>query len=232
MQVKSRQRHLGIYVLLGILACGLAVGLKLAVVWGADLYIYSLPIVGGVLATLEVAEIVSPIVLALLGLALGALTYYLPSGSNLIARLLLLIVTVPMVLLLGHRVRHINWLNQVAIQESLSLTQSRQVTDKFLQQETSKTGSVGFYWYTATRATPPIRLSNLETTNETNSLQNQLTELGQRQTGLVGLAFNIYNWLFVHAGWGIRTLYALLSGFMGLSYFYRGQRWANRQRPQ
>ncbi len=232
MQVKSTKRHLGIYLLLGILACVVAIALKLVIVWGVDSYVYSLPIVGGVLATLEVAEIASPILLALLGLALGALTYYLPSGSNLGIRLLLLGLTLPLVLLLGHRVRHNRWVQQVANQENLSLAQAQQVTDEFLQQETSKSGSLGFYWYTATRAAPPTRLNNLETTNDTSLLQNQLTDLGKRQTGLLGLVFKLYNWLFARAGWGIRAIYVLLSGFMGLSYFYRGQLWANRRRRE
>ncbi len=229
MQVRSTQRRLGIYVLLGILACGLAIAVKLALVWGIDSHVYSLPIVGGVLATLEITEIASPILLALLGLTLGALTYYLPAKSHLIARLFLLILTLPLVLLLGHRVRHSRWIQQVGIQESLSITQAQQVTDEFLQRETSKSGTIGFYWYTATRANPPIKLNNLEINNDNNSLQSQLTELGKRQTGLLSLAFKIYNWLFTHAGWGIRAIYALLSGFMGLSYFYKGQLWANRQ---
>ncbi|MEM9264828.1 MAG: hypothetical protein AAGA46_04830 [Cyanobacteria bacterium P01_F01_bin.13] len=193
---------------------------------------YALPIVGGVLASLEIAEIASPILLALLGLALGALTYYLPAGVNLGIRLIFLGLALPLVLLLGHKVRHNLWLKEVAAQESISLPQAQQVADGFLQRETSKSGSVGFYWYTATRATPPNRLSNLETTDDVNSLQNQLTDLGRRQTGLLGLAFSIYNWLFNHAGWGIRAAYALLSGFLGLSYFYKGQQWANRRRLQ
>ena len=232
MQVKSHQRHMGIYFLLGILVCGSTIASKLAVVWGVDSYIYSLPIVGGVLASLEIAEISSPILLALLGIALGALTYYLPSDINLGMRLLLLGITLPLVLILGHRVRYYTWLQRVADQESLSLEQAQQVTDTFLRRETDKSGSVGFYWYTATRAVPPTRLDNLETSNDTSSLQTQLTDLGKRQTGLLGLAFTVYNWLFAHAGWGIRAMYALLSGFIGLAYFYKGQRWATRQRRQ
>ncbi|MEM8613264.1 MAG: hypothetical protein AAGF93_14685 [Cyanobacteria bacterium P01_H01_bin.105] len=230
--MKSRQRHIGIYFLLGILACGLAIVSKLAIVWGVDSYIYSLPIVGGVLASLEIAEISSPILLTLLGLALGALTYYLPTEINLSVRLILLGITLPLVLVLGHRVRYHLWLEQVAAKDGLSLAQAQQVTDTFLRRETNQSGSIGFYWYTATRATPPTRLDNLETLNDTSSLQIQLTDVGKRQTGLLGLAFSIYNWLFAQAGWGIRAIYALLSGFMGLSSFYKGQRWANRQRRQ
>ncbi|NEQ50099.1 MAG: hypothetical protein F6K11_08210 [Leptolyngbya sp. SIO3F4] len=229
-QMKSRHGHIGLYCLLGIFACGLTIACKLAIVWGVDTYLYSLPIVGGVLASLEIAEIASPILLALLGLTLGALTYYLPTELNQGLRLLLLALTLPLVLLLGHKVRHNIWLNQVATQESLSISQSQQVTDTFLQRETSKSGSAGFYWYTATRATPPTRLNNLETINDVSPLQEQLTELGRRQTGALGLAFSIYNWLFKHAGWGIRAVYALLSGFMGASYFFKGQLWADRQR--
>ncbi|MEM7794271.1 MAG: hypothetical protein AAF579_07420 [Cyanobacteria bacterium P01_C01_bin.118] len=228
--MKSQQRRIGFYGVLGIVACGLTLVCKLAIVWGVDSYLYSLPLVGGVFASLEVAEISSPILLALLGLALGALTYYLPAGVNLGWRLILLCVTLPLVLLLGHKVRHGIWMQQVANEESLSLTQTQQVTDTFLQRETDKTGILGFYWYTATRATPPTGLTNLETVEDFSPLQDQITDLGRRQTGLVGLAFNIYQWLFEHAGWGIRATYALLSGFMGLSYFYRGQLWANRQR--
>ena len=230
MKANLRQRHLGIYCVLGTLACGLAIGLKIAAVWGVDAYVYSLPMVGGVLASLEVAEIANPILLALLGLALGALTYYLPTGSSPSVRLLLLGLALPLVLIMGHRLRYNIWLQQVAEQESLSMSQARQATNEFLRRETSKSGILGFYWYTATRATPPIRLNNLERSNDTSSLQAQLTALGQRQTGLLGLAFSIYNWLFAHAGWGIRAIYALLSGVMGLAYFYKGQQWAERKR--
>lgn len=229
-QMKSRHRHIGLYCLLGIFACGLTIACKLAIVWGIDSYLYSLPIVGGVLATLEVAEIASPILLALLGVTLGALTYYLPMGINQGVRLILLVLTLPLVLLLGHQVRHNSWVEKVATQESLSITQAQQVTDTFLQRETSRSGIVGFYWYTANRATPPTRLNNLETVNDVSTLQEQLTALGERQTGLLGLAFSIYNWLFKHAGWGIRAAYALLTSFMGLAYFFKGQVWANRQR--
>ncbi|MEA5463675.1 hypothetical protein [Leptothoe sp. PORK10 BA2] len=230
MNVKSHQSKLGLYCLLGTLACGLTIVCKLAIVWSVDSYLYSLPIVGGVLASLEVAEISSPILLALLGLMLGALTYYLPANVNLGVRLLFLGFALPLVLLLGHKVRHRIWVQQVATQESLSISQSQQVTDTFLQRETSKSGIIGFYWYTADRATPPLRLSNLETTNDIDSLQEQVLDLGKRQSGLLGLAFSFYNWLFASAGWGIRAIYALLSGFMGLSYFFKGQEWAGRQR--
>lgn len=230
MKVKSHQRKLWLYCLLGILACGLTIVCKLAIVWSVDSYLYSLPIVGGVLASLEVAEISSPILLALLGLMLGALTYYLPESINLGVRLLLLGLAIPLVLLLGHTVRHRMWVQQVATQESLSISQSQQVTDTFLRRETTKSGIMGFYWYTADRAVPPLRLSNLETATDINSLQDQLSALGSRQTGLLGIAFSLYNWLFANAGWGIRTAYALLSGFMGLSYFFKGQVWAGRQR--
>ncbi|MEM9978554.1 MAG: hypothetical protein AAF808_13090, partial [Cyanobacteria bacterium P01_D01_bin.2] len=82
----------------------------------------------------------------------------------------------------------------------------------------------------AARAKPPIRLDSLEMATEVDSLQNQLSDLGRRQTGLLGLAFSLYNWLFSNAGWGIRAAYALLSGFVGLSYFYKGQLWADRRR--
>lgn len=230
MKSKSRRRHLGFYCVLGVLACGLAIACKLLFVWGFDTYIYSLPIVGGVLASLEIVEITSPVIMALLGLTLGALTYYLPADLNIGPRLVLLILAMPLVLLLGHKVRHNLWINRVSTEESVSLSQAQQLTDTFLDKETSKSGSLGFYWYTAEQATPPTRLSSLETADDANLLQNQLTDFGRRQTGLLGLAFSIYNWLFAQAGWGIRALYALLSGFMGLSYFYKGQRWAERRR--
>ena len=228
--MKSRRGHVGLYCLLGTLACGLAIACKLAFVWGVDSYLYSLPVIGGVFASLEVAEIISPILLALLGLALGALTYYLPMETGLGLRLFLLGLALPLVLILGHRVRRTLWVQQVAAQGNLSLRQAQQVTNEFLQRETSQGGDLGFYWYTAARAKPPIRLDSLEMATEVDSLQNQLSDLGRRQTGLLGLAFSLYNWLFSNAGWGIRAAYALLSGSAGLSYFYKGQQWADRRR--
>ncbi|MBT9312086.1 hypothetical protein [Leptothoe kymatousa] len=230
MKVKSRQRHVGLYWLLGILTCGVVIAGKLFLVWGFDTYLYSLPIVGGVLASLEIVELASPILLAVLGLSLGALTYYLAPKSSTILRFLLLTMALPLILLVGHPVRHNLWVKQVSNQENLSPTQARQVTDKFLQQKTSKAGNLGFYWYTAQQPKPPIRLSNVQPLEGGNPLQAQLTELGKRQTGLMRLAFGIYTWLFNHAGWGLRMIYALLSGFIGLIYFYRGQHWANHKR--
>lgn len=231
-QRQPQPRRIGLYCALGIIACSLTIAVKLAIVWGVDSYLYSLPVVGGVLASLEVAELSSPILLALLGLTLGALTYYLPTGIHIGSRLLLLVLAIPLVLLSGYKMRHTLWMRQVATQESLSISQAQQATDTFLQRETSRTGGLGFYWYTADQATPPTRLTNLETVNDINSLQEQLTDLGRRQTGLIGLGFSFYYWLFNHAGWGIRAIYALLSGFMGLSYFFKGQLWANRQRRE
>ncbi len=230
MKAKSHQKHLGLYWLLGILACGLAIASKLVLVWGVDTYLYSLPIVGGVLASLEIVELASPILLAVLGLALGALTYYLTPEMGMGLRLLLLGVAFPLILLLGHPIRHSLWVKQVGNQENLSPNQARQVTNTFLQRETSKAGSIGFYWYTASQPKPPIRLKNVETLSDGSSLQDQLTQLGKRQTGLLGIAFSLYNWLFKHAGWGLRAVYALLSGFVGLTYFYRGQHWATLKR--
>lgn len=217
---------------MGILACGLAIAGKLVAVWSIDTYVYSLPIVGGVLASLEIVEIASPILLALLGLILGSLTYYLSPNMGMGLRFLLLGLTFPLILIIGYPIRHNLWVQQVGSQANLSFDQARQATDAFLQQKTSKSGSVGFYWYTATQSKPPVRLENVETLSEDNSLQNQLTELGKRQTGLWGLAFSLYNWLFNHAGWGLRAAYALLSGFLGLFYFYKGQRWATVKRQR
>ncbi|MEO0867786.1 MAG: hypothetical protein AAFY17_04915, partial [Cyanobacteria bacterium J06642_11] len=201
MNVKSHQRQLGLYLLLGMVSCGLAIAGKLMLVWGVDTYLYSLPIVGGVLASLEIVELASPILLAVLGLILGALTYYLAPDVGIGLRLLLMGIAFPLILLLGHPIRHNLWVKQVSTQENLSLAQARQVTDTFLQQQTSKSGTVGFYWYTASQAKPPTRLRNVETFSEVNSLQAQVTELGKQQTGLMGLAFSLYNWLFEHAGW-------------------------------
>lgn len=228
--VSQRQRSRPfLYIALATAVCLLTVATKAVAVFAIDQYVYPLPAVGGVLASLELAEVTSPIGLALLGLALGCLTYYLPASAGLGPRLLLLVISLPLILAVGYGVRHAAWVKRAATEEQLPLAEAREKTDRFLIDNVGAPGRWGFYRYTAVRPLPPTRVETLNAAAEVDSLQGQLLSLGEQQTGPLRWAFALYGWLFDRASWLIRLFYGLLSALLGLLYFYKGQQWARRQ---
>lgn len=201
------------------------VALKALTAWLAATQLYTLPLIGGVLTSLEIAEIANVVIFAILGFGLGALTLYLPKLWMLGPKILLLVLALPFILGTGYIVRHRLWVREVALQAGVNPIQAVEVTDSFLQRETGSSGRLGFYRYTAQVSEPPIHLENLQTlsTSEVEALTNQLSQYS-------GLQVNLFAMLFNRAGWGIRLIYLMISGFMGLIYFYKGKIWADQQR--
>ncbi|MEO0457021.1 MAG: hypothetical protein AAF152_10650 [Cyanobacteria bacterium P01_A01_bin.114] len=217
--------RIGLYFFVGIILCLSAAGLKVLATWAVETYLYALPVIGGILTSVELVEVSNLIIFVLLGLGLGAATVYLPHTWGLWPRLILLAIAVPMIFSVSYITRYGLWVQRVAERSGISETEAVTMTDSFLERETGHTGKWGFYRYTARVTQPPTQPNRLDPVagNEIVLLQNELARYSGMKVGIFAFFFN-------RAGWLIRLLYLLVSVFFGIVYFFKGQLWADRRR--
>ncbi|MEO0539594.1 MAG: hypothetical protein AAFZ80_01890 [Cyanobacteria bacterium P01_A01_bin.105] len=212
-----------LYFLIGLTLCLATVGLKVIATWATETYLYSVPVLGGLFASLELIEISSIILVALLAVCLGALTLYLPTTWPLVGKWVLLAFTLPLVIASGYVTRQTLWVQRVSIGSNISPIQAQEVTNTFLRQQTGEEGGWAYYRYTAENPQPPTEFSNISTlsADDMAALQAQLSEAS-------GLEVGLFNTLFSLVGWLIRLVYAALTGLMAVIYFFKGKQWADR----
>jgi hypothetical protein len=201
--------------------------LKGLLAWVAETLVYSLPILGGLLKSLELMEVTNVIVFAILGVSLGAFTLWLPRQWSLWPKLIPLVIAVPLVFMTGYAVRYHLWVQQVAIQSELLPAQAKQVTNTLLQQATGHAGLQGFFRYTVQVPILPTDLRALQSIDEDDKwFRSELTRFSGLEPGLFTMVFQL-------TGWGIRLFYILLAVVTAIIYFIKGLVWANRNRqPQ
>lgn len=219
-------RHRLFYLLAAlVLTIGLVI-LKGGLTWAAEHFVYSLPLVGGVLQSLELIEITNVVIFALLGVGLGAATLWLPSRWSTLRRSLLLLVAVPIVFLSSYAVRQYFWVQAVAIASELSIPEAQRVTDVLLEEATGRTGLPGFFLYTPRMPVLPTDLGSLQTVDDDDKwFRSELTRYSGVQPGLFSLLFRL-------TGWGIRLFYVGLTVITAGIYFTKGTVWAEAHRQQ
>lgn len=200
--------------------------IKGALAWAATTHLYTVPWVGGLLQSLEVVEISNVLVFALLGWGLGAMTCWMARPWGPWRRLLVLVLSVPMVFISSYAVRHHLWLQAVAIESNIPMDQAAVVTDLLLDEATNHEGVVGYFYYTVQVPLPPTELSALQRRdNDDQWFRSELT----RQSGLEPGLFTL---MFYLAGWGIRLFYMGLAAITAAIYFTKGSAWAASRRPR
>ncbi|HEY9887813.1 MAG TPA: hypothetical protein V6D02_05390 [Candidatus Obscuribacterales bacterium] len=209
-----------------LLILGMA-GLKGAIAWAAEQFVYTLPIFGGLMKSLELVEVTNVIIFAILGVSLGAFTLWLPRRWGLFPKLLPVVVAVPLVLMAGYGVRYHLWVQQVAVQSELLPAQAQTVTNTLLKRATGNEGLIGFFRYTVQVPILPTDLRALQSIDEDDKwFRSELTRFSGLEPGLFTLVFRL-------TGWGIRWFYVLLAGVTAVIYFVKGLAWANQSRqPQ
>ncbi|MEM6836069.1 MAG: hypothetical protein AAF609_04360 [Cyanobacteria bacterium P01_C01_bin.120] len=200
------------------------VAAKGAIAWASEMFVYNLPIFGGLLKSLELMEVTNVIVFAILGVSLGAFTIWLPRRQGLWVKLLPLIIAIPLVFMSGYGVRHHLWVQQVAVQSELLPAQAEQVTNILLKQATGNAGIFGFFRFTVQVPILPTDLRALQSIDEEDKwFRSELTRFSGLEPGLFTLVFKV-------TGWSIRVFYILLAVVTACLYFARGLVWANRHR--
>ena len=74
MRSHPKNYRIVLYFLIGLTLCLATIGLKVIATWAVETYLYALPLVGGLFASLELVEVTTVILAALLAVSLGALT--------------------------------------------------------------------------------------------------------------------------------------------------------------
>ena len=201
--------------------------LKAAIAWASEAVVYGLPLMGGLLKSLELMEVTNVIVFAILGVSLGAFTLWLPRQWSLWPKLLPLLVSVPLVFMSGYAMRYHLWMQEVAVESELLPTQAELVTDTLLRQATGNGGLIGFFRYTVQVPILPTNLRALQNIDQDDKwFRSELTRFSGLEPGL-------FTRIFMLTGWGIRLFYTLLAVITAGLYFTKGLVWANRNRqPQ
>lgn len=215
------------YVCATILLIGGMMALKGLVAWVGETFVYTLPILGGLLKSLELMEVTNVVIFAILGVSLGAFTAWLPRHWPLWPKLIPFAIAVPLVFMTGYAVRYHIWVQQVAVQSELLPSQAQQVTNTLLQQATGSEGLKGFFRYTVQVPILPTDLRALQSIDEDDKwFRSELTRFSGLEPGLFTVVFKL-------TGWGIRTFYVLLAVITAVIYFAKGLVWANQSRqPQ
>lgn len=207
----------------GLLIVGMVM-LKGAIAWLSERFVYTLPILGGLLKSLELVEVSNVVVFAVLGVGLGAFTQWLPKQQGLWVKSLPLVVAVPIIFLTGYAVRHYLWVEQVAVQSELLPAQAQEVTDDLLVRATGQPGLWGYFRYTVQTPIVPTDLSTLKNIDKDDKwFRSELTRLSGVEPG-------IFTRLFRWSGWGIRIFYTLLALVTSIIYFTKGLVWAHKRR--
>ncbi|MEO1593562.1 MAG: hypothetical protein AAFU71_20070 [Cyanobacteria bacterium J06632_22] len=224
MRSHPKTLRIVLYFLIGLTLCLATVGLKVIASWAMETYLYALPVIGGLFASLEFIEISSVILVALLAVCLGALTLYLPPTWPLIGKLVLLLIATPLVIATGYVTRQTIWVQRVSINGGMSPVQAQEVTATFLRQQTGQDGGWAYYRYTAENPQPPVEFDNITalSAEDMTALQAQLSEAS-------GVEIGWFNTLFNWVGWLIRFVYAALTSLIAVIYFFKGKQWAERQ---
>lgn len=200
--------------------------LRGAIAWVGESFIYTLPILGGLLKSLELVEITNIVVFAILGVCLGAFTQWLPVRWGLAPKVIPLILSIPLVFLTGYGVRHHIWVQQVSVESELLPVQAKQFTDSLLEQATGNRGLWGFFKYTIQAPILPTDLSTLKTVDDDDKwFRSELTRYS-------GLEPGIFTLLFQMTGWGIRLFHTALAVITASLYFTKGLVWADAKRSQ
>ncbi len=212
------------YLLAAVVLVGGLVLLKGGLAWAAERFVYSLPLIGGLLQSLELIEITNVVIFALLGVGLGAATRWLPSRWSGLRKSLLLVLAVPIVFLSSYGVRQYFWVQAVAVSSELSVPEAERVTNVLLAEATGQSGLIGFFLYTPRMPVLPTDLGSLQTMDDEDKwFRSELTRYSGVQPGLFSL-------LFRFTGWGIRVFYVGLTMITAGIYFTKGLAWADTQR--
>ncbi len=211
-------------VVAGIVA--ILLGLRLLLTGLAELYGYSLPIVGGWLRSLEIMEVMNIPVFVLLGLAIAAASWYLPTKTSLGLKFIALALAFPLVFFSSYAFRYHLWLAHLINQPEAGATRQEVIAlaNLALEQETGQKGFFGYYCATAKIPILPDTVAELRRMTEDQKwFRSELTRFSGVEPGVFSLVFN-------GAGWAIRIFYLLLALLTSVIYFFKGLTWVDLRR--
>lgn len=219
---KQFNRFLVAVLVVTLLAGLLKIGLTVL----CEIYVYSIPILGGLLQSLELVELTNFVAFSILGFGIGSATAMLPGRVRLRLGAIALTILTPIILSTSYATRYHMWVGNVASQADIPRAEARQLANTFLDSKTGWSGSLGFYLYTVEIPILPLSTAEMEDISATQSrFQSDLTEASGLESNSIKLLFSI-------VGWGIRGFYLFIALMSVAIYFYRGMGRAQTVRQQ
>ena len=199
-----------------LLTGGIAALFKSLCAFLGDRYLYSLPILGGFLQSIELIEVSNFLIFAFLGFAIGITTRFLPQRSRERLGVLVILILAPVVFSTSYLTRHYLWVQQVAERTNLPAQEAQSVTDVFLENGSGHRGPLGYYLYTAKMPLLPTTAQDIEDLSATEErIQTELTQVSGIEAQWFSLMFDV-------VGWSIRGFYILITLITVSLYFYKG----------
>ncbi|WP_121967807.1 hypothetical protein [Leptolyngbya sp. BC1307] len=226
MPIDSKRSRIPVFFAIGIGLSLLLAALKAIAAWLADVFLYSVPWIGGFLKSIELIELFNLVVFAILGAGIGAATVLLPRRWKHPAKMALLVVVSPFVFSASYMMQQNLWIREVANQSSLSYGEARDLTNDFLRREGDSGGFFGFYPFSTQFTDLPTRREELEgqrLTNPTQALSEELASYDDPRADAIA-------YVFERVGWLMRLMYMALAALTALIYYFKGHEWAERQR--
>lgn len=216
--MQNRQTNFQLFLyLLCIFLIILGVGLlKRLSIFVANEYLYSIPILGEILQSIEIGELVNIIVFAVLGLFIGVSTYLYPQQNPRAVSSLILIISVPLLFTLTSWVRYHEWLTYFSIQEKILVPEATQITNTFLNDNVGVSGFPGFYLYTGKYPVIPSNREEMKAMVEIDQkVKGKFTQFLNQQADLV-------TFIYTHQGWLIRGFYFAMTVVTAVYHFQVG----------
>ncbi|MBC6473512.1 MAG: hypothetical protein GDA48_12390 [Hormoscilla sp. GM102CHS1] len=193
---------------------GLVRWLKELSIWFADKYLYSIPLIGDILRSVEIIDLANIVLFAILGMAFGLASILLPRKLRLKISAILLIPIVAIIFNTTSVIRYRQWVEEVGVQEKLSTAEATGLTNAFLTSQVGKKGFWGFYLYMAEY---PMLPKNKVEMREMKKIDDKL------KLGLIKIVGEKFSWLvklmFALAGWSIELFYFTISLIATISHF-------------
>lgn len=216
----------GLYIAATVVVVAIALYTKFVAELIGNEIVYKTPILGDLLLSIEIIEILNILVFAILGLGFGVATILLPRYfSNWVSYLLLLIL-VPFIYSSNIFFKYHTWVHNFSFNENITYEQAQKITNSFLREKTQKESVLGFYLYTANF--PLIPASEKEMSESDDLMKNTY----QRVAYLFDLANNLLqkryftptriDRLFQWRGWILRIFYFFVSMFTAIVNFKSG----------
>ncbi|MEM9770140.1 MAG: hypothetical protein AAF889_00815 [Cyanobacteria bacterium P01_D01_bin.73] len=209
----SRTKGLIIGISGWLLSGAIALGLRLVVALLAETRVYTLPYAGELLQLLEVAELLTLVIFAVLGLGIGLSAIALPRKWGVKISALVLTLLVPAIFMAGPAVRYQIWLQQVSQAQQLTVPVAVAKTDRFLNNRVDRSGLLGFYVYTARYSRVPIAAEDMVSDDAVDEQVNS-TIAGAARVSVAEVE-KFLEW----GTWGIRGFYFLVATFAAISHF-------------
>lgn len=216
MANKTTNQRIGQFAIATLFVVVIAILLKILMTFLGEVYVYSIPILGGLLQSIEVVEVCNFLIFAILGFGVGVATVFLPTRLRQRWGAIALLILIPVVISSGYMMRHHYWVRQVAAEAQISVAEARSTTDQLLQSEIGADGSLGYFLYTIKVPLLPTDAQSIQ------DLANSEQRLNREVVEMSGLQSKTVSLLFDFVGWCVRGFYLFIALMTACIYFYKG----------